>query len=80
MSSTVDAGHGGGHHDPGRRRLGQLRHEFLDRVGALDALALHRLHRGGVDVIDDAGVPGRGQPPDEVGAHPSQTDHAELHG
>ena len=36
-------------------------------------------HRVGADVVDDALVPVLHQPPDEVRAHPPESDHAELH-
>ena len=40
---------------------------------------LELLDRVGVDVVDDAAVAVAHQPADEVGPHPAEPDHAELH-
>ena len=57
----------------------QLGDEVVERVGAGRALAGQRRDRVGVDVVDDALVAVAHQPADDVGAHPPESDHAELH-
>ena len=54
----------------------ELGDEVVERVGAGRALAGELLDRVGVDVVDDAVVPVAHQPPDEVRAHPPESDHA----
>ena len=62
------------------RGLVELGDEVVERVGAGRALAGERRDRVGVDVEDDALVAVAHQPPDEVRAHPSESDHPKLHG
>ena len=49
-------------------------------VAADRALAFELPHGLLVEVVDDAAVAVPHQPADEVGAHPPEPDHAELHG
>jgi hypothetical protein len=74
------AGDGGWQHQPRRPGLLQLRDEVRKRGRAGRALALQLLHVGFGVVIDDAAVAVPHQPADEVGTHPPEPDHAELHG
>ena len=67
---------GGGHHDPHRSRLGELRHEVFEAVATDRAFAGQPLHRIRAHVVDDALVSGLHQPPHHVGAHAAETDHA----
>jgi carbon-monoxide dehydrogenase small subunit len=59
--------------------LVQLRHEVFERAGARRPLAFERLHRVGGHVVGDAAMPVAHEPPHEIGPHPAQPDHAELH-
>ena len=68
------------HHQPhGTRRL-QLADEFLQAAGTLRPLPDQGGGRLGMHVVNDAFLPVALQTPNHVGAHPTQTDHAELHG
>jgi hypothetical protein len=69
----------GRHHDPdGPRRL-QLADEVGQVIRALRAVGFQRLDRVGVDVVGHAAVAVAHEPADEVGAHPAEPDHPELH-
>ncbi len=70
----------GGQHDPegaGRRKE---RGESGERVRPLGAFPDERGDRPGVDVIDCHLMPRAHQPPRDVGAHPAQPHHPDLHG
>ena len=53
--------------------------ELVERSRTAGALAFEVGDRVLVHVVGDALVPAGHQPPDHVGAHPSEADHAELH-
>src|SRR5262249_2048808 len=67
-------------HHPGRAGGFQLLDELGERGCADGTFALELRHGGGIDVVDDALVPVPHQPPDDVGAHPAESDHSKLHG
>jgi glucose-6-phosphate isomerase len=69
----------GRHHDPriaGRR---QRRGELVERCGARGALRHEPVDGVDVHVVDDAVVPVSHEPPNDVGAHAPESDHAKLH-
>ena len=61
----------------GRLELGD---EFVEARRADGPLLDQRSRRRGMDVVDDAFLAVAQQPPHHVRAHPTQTDHPELHG
>ena len=74
------AGVGGRHHDPGgpgRRRAWPRSRRASEAPTAPSARQLG--DRVGADVVDHALVPGAHQPAHDVGAHPAEPDHPELH-
>jgi hypothetical protein len=70
----------GRHHQPDRARAVELVDEILQRVRPDGALALELVDRAEVDVVDDAFVAFAQEPAHDVGAHPAEADHSELHG
>ena len=62
-----------------RARLRELLHEVRERAGADGLLARQLLHGLRRHVEDHALVAAAQQPPHHVRAHPSESDHAELH-
>ena len=72
-------GDAGRDHHPDGPRLLELADELLQRRAAGRALILELLDRLGVDVEDHALVSVAHQPPHDVGAHPTQPDHSQLH-
>src|SRR5580698_785404 len=66
-------------HDPQGPRLVQPADEVGQALRALRAVGFQRLDRVGVDVVDHAVVAVAHEPADEVGAHPAEPDHPELH-
>ena len=68
-----------GQHQPGRPGLLQLGHELLEGGRAGGALTLELLDVVRRVVIGDDPVAVAHQPPGQVGAHPAQPDHAQLH-
>ncbi len=73
------AGDPGRDHHPRRPGGRQLGHQVLQGGGTDRPVALQLLDDRLVVVVDDALLAGAQQPPDEVGAHPSEADHAKLH-
>ena len=67
------------HHDPDVPGRVERSDEGLEAGGSGGAVLLRRGDRGRIDVVGDARVAGLQEPPHHVGAHPSETDHAELH-
>ena len=68
-----------GHHHPHGSRPLEHGHELGERRCAAGTLRLQRLHRSRVHVVADAAVPVAHEAPHEVGAHPAEPHHAELH-
>jgi hypothetical protein len=81
FGQLVDGGghEGGRHHDPRRARSGELAHEVVERRRADRPFALELLDGRCVDVVHDALVTVLREPPNQVGAHASEADHAQLH-
>ena len=73
------AGDAGRDHHPDDAGRGQLADEVLHRLRPGRALAGQRRHRLGIDVEDHALVSVAHQAPDDVGAHPAEADHSQLH-
>jgi hypothetical protein len=73
------AGDPGRDHHPGRPGRLQPGHQVGQGAGPGRALAGQLLDGGLVVVVDHALVAGALQPPDQVGAHPAESDHAKLH-
>ena len=71
--------HRGRHHQPDRARRGQLRDELGERVRGHGTLAAQRRHRCRLRVVNDAFVALLHEAPHHARAHPTQTDHSELH-
>ena len=69
----------GGDHDPRGAWFLQQRGEFLERTGTGCAVLDQFGYRIRVGVIDDAGVSVLHQAPHDIGAHPAESDHSELH-
>jgi hypothetical protein len=69
----------GRHHDPDVAGLLQLGDELGEAVRTHRAIRFQTLDRVGVHVIGDAAVAVAHQPADEVGAHPAESDHPQLH-
>ncbi len=69
-----------GHHEPHGTRLVELLHEIGHRVCTLRPEVFDRPSSVRARVGTHAIVTGTGQPADQPCAHPSQTDHSELHG
>ena len=74
------AGDASGDHHPDRPRLLELADKLLQRGAAGRSLTLELLDRIGIDVKDDTFVPVAHQTANDVGTHPTQTDHSQLHG
>ena len=68
-----------GNHHPHGPRLGEPGDELVERSGTGRSLGLELVDLARVDVEDDAVVTGGQQPPCEVRAHSSESDHSELH-
>ena len=68
-----------GDHEPHHARRLQLRRQVGDRVRAGRAVRRQRLDGALVHVVDDAVVPVAHEPAHDVGAHPSEPDHSQLH-
>ena len=66
-------------HHPGGARWLELCREILERRRADGAIVRQRLDRVGAHVVADAAMAVAHQPPHDVGAHPPQSDHPELH-
>lgn len=66
-------------HHPHVTRLAELADQVCEVGCASDILPDEARDRLGILVEDDAVVALPHQPAHEVGAHPSQADHAELH-
>src|SRR5665647_3237345 len=72
---------GGGDHDPDRPWRVEARHQIAKITRTGDPVQCHELvDSGQVAVIDDAVVPIPHETPNQVGTHPSQTHHGDLHG
>ena len=72
---------GGGDHDPERPGRTQMRHQIVKITSSGDPVQCHELvDSGQVAVVDDAVVPIPHEAPNQVGTHPSQTHHGDLHG
>ena len=69
----------GRHHAPRRLRRLELRHELVERGGAGRALGDELLDGRLIRVEHDRGVPAAQQPAHHVRAHPTESDHANLH-
>ena len=61
------------------RGLVELGDEIVERVGGGRTLVGQRLGRVGVDVVDHALVAIAHETANDVRAHPSQSDHPQLH-
>ena len=70
---------GGRHHQPRGARLRERGRKFIERGGADGALLDQPVHRLAVSVVDDAVMSPAYQAADHIGAHPAESDHAELH-
>ena len=68
-----------GHHQADGARLRELVHEILERRRAGRALLGEAGDGVRRDVLDDARVSAAHQTPHHVRAHPSESDHSELH-
>jgi hypothetical protein len=66
-------------HHPGGTRPLELLDELFERIRTGRAVPGDCGHGRGVFVVDDGRMSLPHQPPDDVAAHPSQADHAELH-
>ena len=77
LDARVDDGRR--HHQPDGPRRAELRHQLVERRRALRACRDQLRHRAGIAVVHDAGVAGAHEPAHHVRAHPSETDHSELH-
>src|ERR1700733_13201259 len=66
-------------HHPGGARLFQLADKFLQRAAACRAFLGDPGHGLGVLVVDHGRMPVTHQTADNIAAHPSQANHAELH-
>src|SRR6266478_1965126 len=66
-------------HQPDGPRLREFFHEVVERRRARRAFCAKLLHGIGAAVVDNALVPVLLQAAHHVGAHPAETDHAELH-
>src|SRR3984957_18228183 len=66
-------------HHPGGTRFFQSAYEFLQRAAACRAFRGNRGYGFGVVVVDHGRMPVAHQTADNIAAHPSQADHAELH-
>ena len=66
-------------HDPHRPRRFELRHELREGVRARRPLARQLVDRRLAHVVGHALVAVAHESPDEVGAHPAEADHPELH-
>ena len=69
----------GGDHDPRGARLLQQGGEFLEGSGAGGTILDQIRHGVGMGVIDNAGVSVFHESPHDIGAHPTKSDHSELH-
>jgi hypothetical protein len=73
------AGEAGGDHHPGHPGRDQLGDEVVQGDRPDGAFALELAHDLGVDVINYALVAVADEAPDQVGSHPPQADHSDLH-
>src|SRR5690348_2992217 len=71
--------HTGGDHQPDSARLAEFLYEIVERRRAGGALSAELFYGVGAAVVDDALVAVFLQAAHHVGAHPAETDHAELH-
>ncbi len=62
------------------RGLSSLDAKSASEAAPVAPSLLQLLDHVGVDVVHDAAVPVAHEAPDQVGPHPSEADHAELHG
>ena len=69
-----------GDHHPDRTRPLELVDKFLQREAAGRSLTLKLLDGIGIHIKDDTFVPVTHQTANDVGTHPAQTDHSQLHG
>src|SRR5439155_2539134 len=67
------------HHDPYRARLGEPGDQVAQRARPLRAFARELLHGIRAAIVDDALVAVAHQAARHVGAHPTKSDHSELH-
>src|SRR5882762_443681 len=69
----------GGHHEPDSARLREFLYEIVERRRTYRTFRAELLHGIGAAVEDNALVTIFLQAAHHVGAHPAETDHAELH-
>ena len=62
------------------RGRSQLADKFLQREAAGRTLTLELLDGIGIHIEDDTFVPVAHQTANDIGTHPAQTDHSQLHG
>src|ERR1700733_9889631 len=82
LGKSIDGGFGDvarRQHHPGGARLFQSAYEFFQRAAACRAFRGNRGYGFGVFVVDHGRMPVTHQTADNIAAHPSQADHAELH-
>ena len=70
---------GGRHHDPCHARRLERRRQLLQRVNGHRTVGSQCVGGGVINVVDDAVVAIAEEATHEVGAHPSEADHPNLH-
>jgi hypothetical protein len=71
--------HAGRNHQPDGARLGKLFYEVVQRSSTQSAFPGELLHGVRAAVVDHPLVTVFLQPPHHIGAHPAQSNHAQLH-